>query len=60
VFVLIGIKILELLRIPPFLSLGGTELGLNGGLTAVDVEAPIGGNIGGLGPVGLLKPAPSG
>ena len=57
---LISIKVLELLLIPPSLTLCGTELGLHRGLAAVDVEAPVGGYEGSLSPVGLFQPSSGG
>lgn len=54
------IKVLEFLLIPPAFALSVTELGLDRGLTTIDVEAPVGGHKWSLGPVGLLKPAPRG
>lgn len=58
--VLISVKVLELLLVPPPLALGGAKIGLDRGLAAVDVEALVGGDKGSLGPVCLLKPTPCG
>lgn len=57
---LISIEVLELLLVPPPLTLGGTVLGFHRRLAAVDVEAPVGGHEGSLGPVGLFESSPSG
>lgn len=57
---LLSIKVLELLLVPPPLTLGGTKLGFDGGLAAVDVEAPVRGDERGLGPIGLFQPTPGG
>lgn len=58
--VLKAVQILELLLVPPPLALGCTKLGLHRRFTAVHVEAPVGCDEWGLGPVRLLKPAPRG
>jgi hypothetical protein len=56
--VLSGIKISELLLIPPTLTLCLTELGIYRRLTTVNVEALVGGYEGSLGPVSLLQATP--
>lgn len=58
--VLICVKVLEILLVPPSRSLGCTELGLDRSLAPINVETPVGRNEWGLGPVRLLKPTSCG
>lgn len=54
------IEVLKFLLVPPTLALSAAELGFNRRLTAVDMEALVGGDERGLRPVGLLQATPRG